>query len=45
VWGSKVGKWLFSNNDPSELDKLDAAESSAKATVAAVQDAKQSIKP
>lgn len=52
VWGSKFGKWLFSNNDPSELDKLDVAESAAKASevkaheaVAAVQDAKQAVKP
>jgi hypothetical protein len=52
VWGSKVGKWIFSNNDPSELDKLDVAEAKAKESeskaheaVTAVQDAKASVKP
>ena len=52
VWGSRVWKYFATDNDPSELDKLDVAESAAKASevkaheaVAAVQDAKQSVKP
>lgn len=53
VWGGKIGKWLFSKNDPSELDKLDVAESKAKEseikakeTVVAVQEAKDAaLKP
>jgi len=51
VWGGRVYKWLFTNADPSELDKLDIAESKAKESeskaheaVAAVQDAKASVK-
>lgn len=47
VWGGKIWHWITTNADPSELDKLDVAESKAKEseikakeTVVAVQEAK-----
>jgi hypothetical protein len=52
VWGATVWKWLTTDADPSELDKLDVAEAKAKESeskaheaVTAVQDAKASVKP